>query len=88
MKHKGGFLLAALLLAGNTSAVVAQNGQEFKEPAGQYNLMLIGDWKAVSYNDAVGRPKTDLLQTKLKLTAANTSAPKRWSGATSWVSRV
>jgi hypothetical protein len=61
MKHKGGLLLAALLLAGNTSAVVAQNGQEFKEPAGQYKLMLSGDWKAVSYNDAVGRPKTEFV---------------------------
>lgn len=61
MKHKGGFLLAAVLLAGSTAAVVAQNGQEFKEPTGLYKLTLIGDWKSVSYNDAVGRPKTEFV---------------------------
>ena len=61
MKYKGIFLVAAVLLAGIASAVAAQNGQEFKDPAGQYNLMLIGDWKAVSYSDAVGRTKTEFV---------------------------
>lgn len=61
MKYKGVFLLAAVLLGGSAAAVVAQNGQEFKEPAGQYTLTLIGDWKSVSYNDAVGRPKTEFV---------------------------
>lgn len=61
MKYKDVFLLAAVLLGGSAAAVVAQNGQEFKEPAGQYTLTLIGDWKSVSYNDAVGRPKTEFV---------------------------
>ncbi len=61
MKYKVGFLVTLVLLAGHGSAAVAQNGQEFKDPAGQYKLTLIGDWKAVSYNDAVGRPKTEFV---------------------------
>ena len=53
--------MAVVLLAGLASALAAQNGQEFTDPAGQYKLTLIGDWRAVSYNDAVGRPKTEFV---------------------------
>ncbi|MEK6325611.1 MAG: hypothetical protein AABN33_28545 [Acidobacteriota bacterium] len=60
MKHTGLLFMALVLLAG-VPAVVAQNGQEFTDPAGQYKLTLIGDWRAVSYNDAVGRQKTEFV---------------------------
>lgn len=61
MKYTRLSFLAVVLLAGLASAVAAQSGQEFTDPAGQYKLTLIGDWRAVSYNDAVGRPKTEFV---------------------------
>lgn len=60
MKHPRVFM-AIVLLAGFASAVRAQNGQEFTDPTGQYKLTLIGDWRAVLYNDAVGRQKTEFV---------------------------
>src|SRR5215470_5854033 len=35
--------------------------QEFTDPENTYKLTLVGDWKAVSYNDAVGRAKTEFV---------------------------
>jgi len=61
MKYKGLLLSTVVLLAGLVSSITAQNGQEFSDPAGQYKLTLIGDWRAVSYNDAVGRPKNEFV---------------------------
>jgi hypothetical protein len=61
MKHTGLLFTTVVLLTGIASAVAAQNGQEFTDPAGQYKLTLIGDWRAVSYNDAVGRQKTEFV---------------------------
>lgn len=61
MKYTRLSLLTIVLLAGLPSAIGAQNGQEFTDPAGQYRLTLIGDWRAVSYNDAVGRRKTEFV---------------------------
>ena len=61
MKHTGLFVMTLVLIAGIASGVAAQNGQEFTDPAGQYKLTLIGDWRAVSYNDAVGRQKTEFV---------------------------
>jgi hypothetical protein len=60
MKHPCMLFLAVALLA-TVPAAIAQNGQEFIDPSGQYKLTLIGDWRAVSYNDAVGRPKTEFV---------------------------
>lgn len=61
MKYTRVFFIVAGLLAGLVSAAMAQNGQEFTDPSGQYKLTLLGDWRAVSYNDAVGRPKTEFV---------------------------
>ena len=61
MKFSRLSLMTLVLFAGLPSALEAQNGQEFTDPAGQYKLTLIGDWRAVSYNDAVGRPKTEFV---------------------------
>ena len=60
MKHSGLMFMALVLLVG-VPTVVAQTGQEFVDPAGQYKLSLLGDWKAISYNDAVGRQKTEFI---------------------------
>jgi len=54
-------LFIALALLTTTPAVLSQNSPEFTDPAGQYKVTLIGDWRAVSYNDAVGRPKTEFV---------------------------
>ncbi len=61
MKYKGLLLSTIILLAGFVSGISAQHGQEFTDPAGQYKLMLTGDWRGVTYNDAVGRPKTEFV---------------------------
>ncbi|MEK6407613.1 MAG: hypothetical protein AABN34_11670 [Acidobacteriota bacterium] len=60
MKHTGVLFIALVLLA-IAPAAIAQNAQEFADPAGQYKLTLMGDWRAVSYNDAVGRQKTEFV---------------------------
>ena len=61
MKLKRMSFMTAVLLTGIASSIAAQNGQEFTDPAGQYKLTLIGDWRAISYNDAVGRQKTEFV---------------------------
>lgn len=39
----------------------AQSNQDFTDPSNTYKLTLQGDWKAVTYNDAVGRQKTEFV---------------------------
>jgi hypothetical protein len=60
MKLKSLFLLAAVLSMVVVTAT-AQGGHDFADPSGQYKLTLMGDWKAVSYSDAVGRQKTEFV---------------------------
>ncbi|HJZ67505.1 MAG TPA: hypothetical protein VKF81_05115 [Blastocatellia bacterium] len=60
MKYTGLLFLAVVLLAG-TFARTSQGGQEFIDPGAQYKLALTGDWRAVSYSDAVGRQKTEFV---------------------------
>src|SRR5260370_39377578 len=60
MKHRGLRFMVLVLLV-SVPAAVAQNGHEFLDPAGQYKLTLVGDWHPVSYNDAVGRQKTEFV---------------------------
>jgi len=60
MKLKGLLFMTALLL--NTCEIVAaQNGQEFVDQDGKFKLILVSDWRAVSYSDAVGRQKTEFI---------------------------
>lgn len=61
MKYKGLLFATLVLLTGIASATPRENDQEFTDPAGQYKLTLMGDWRAVSYNDAVGRQKTEFV---------------------------
>jgi hypothetical protein len=60
MKHRRA-LTITLVLSVFSASVAGQNSQEFTDPAGLYKLTLIGDWRAVSYNDAVGRQKTEFV---------------------------
>lgn len=60
MKHTGLMLMILALFVG-FPAVLAQSGQEFTDPSGQYKLNLVGDWRGVSYSDAVGRQKTEFV---------------------------
>ena len=55
------FLLVGLVVIAACTAAGAQSESEFTDPGGRYKLSLTGDWRAVSYNDAVGRPKTEFV---------------------------
>jgi hypothetical protein len=61
MKSKGLMFMAALVIAAFCAVASAQDGQEYIDRAGGYKLSLFGDWRAVNYNDAVGRPKTEFV---------------------------
>ena len=60
MKYRSLFSAVACILA-MVIATSAQIGHEFAEPSGQYKVTLTGDWRAVSYNDAIGRQKTEFV---------------------------
>jgi hypothetical protein len=61
MKYTGLLFTAAVLLVGTQPPVAAQNAQEFTDAVAKYKLALVGDWRAVSYSDAVGRQKTEFV---------------------------
>ena len=61
MKVLGLMLMTGLLVCASAAIGVAQSGQEYEDPAGKFKLVLQGDWKAVSYSDAVGRQKTEFV---------------------------
>lgn len=60
MKYKGLWLVAVGVLTFGSLAS-AQSGQEFVDKDGKFKLTLVGDWKPVSYSDAVGRQKTEFV---------------------------
>ncbi len=60
MKYRSLLLLAVGLMAFGSIAA-AQSSQEFVDKEGTFKLTLAGDWKAVSYSDAVGRQKTEFV---------------------------
>ena len=60
MRHKNLFSVVAIVCAVVVTSA-AQAGNQFADPSGQYKLTLMGDWRAVSYNDAVGRQKTEFV---------------------------
>jgi hypothetical protein len=61
MRYRGVLLITTALLGTMVPALAAQSGQEFTDPSGRYKVSLAGDWRPVSYNDAVGRPKTEFV---------------------------
>jgi hypothetical protein len=61
MKHRGLLLMTALLVCAISATAVAQSGRDYEDPSGKFKIVLYGEWKAVSYNDAVGRQKTEFV---------------------------
>jgi hypothetical protein len=61
MKLRGLLLMTALLVCATSVFAAAQSGREYEDPAGKFKLVLFGDWKAISYSDAVGRQKTEFV---------------------------
>ena len=61
MKYSGYAIASLVLLLGIAGTVSAQNGRDFNDPSGQYKVTLLGEWRAVSYSDAFGRPKTEFV---------------------------
>ena len=61
MRYRGFLRVTAVLFAAIAPTLATQSGQEFADPSGQFKLTLIGDWRPVSYNDAVGRAKTEFV---------------------------
>src|SRR6266545_58897 len=59
MKSKGLLFMAAFIISAFSVTAYAQNGQAYEDKDGKYKLSLYGDWRAVNYNDAVGRAKTE-----------------------------
>ena len=52
--------LLTIFIGGVCLSAPAQ-AQEFIEPSGTYKLTLVADWRPVSYNDAVGRSRTEFV---------------------------
>lgn len=44
-----------------STVTAGQAGKEYADPDGKYSLSLVGDWKTITYNDAVGRQKTEFV---------------------------
>src|SRR5689334_13218951 len=61
MKSKGLLFMTAFIIIVLSVNAYAQAGQAYEDKAGKYKLLLYGDWRAVNYNDAVGRPKTEFV---------------------------
>jgi hypothetical protein len=61
MKLLGLMALTLIALAVSSIAASAQSDREFQDKAGGFSVSLAGDWRAVTYNDAVGRQKTDFI---------------------------
>ena len=56
-------LLALVFAAGIAANAVGAPilDKEYQDPGGKFKIVLIGDWRPVSYSDAVGRQKTEFV---------------------------
>jgi hypothetical protein len=61
MKSTGLWFMAAFIIGASAVAAFAQDGQAYVDKSGGYKLSLYGDWRALNYNDAVGRAKTEFV---------------------------
>jgi len=61
MKSKGLLFMAAFIISALSVMAQGQDGQAYVDKAGGYKLSLYGEWRAVNYNDAVGRAKTEFV---------------------------
>jgi hypothetical protein len=55
------FLWSAVFVLALPGAGWSQAGTQFEDPNGKFKITLMGEWRAVSYDDAVGRPKTEFV---------------------------
>lgn len=55
------FLICLCLLLLVASYASGQNEKEFKDPEGKYELSLPNNWQAVSYQDAAGKNRFDII---------------------------
>jgi len=61
MSRKGRALAASLALIVYPLSIRCQDGKIYEDKTNGFRISLIGDWRAVSYNDAVGRPKSEFV---------------------------
>ena len=61
MKRKGLWFMAAFIISAFSGLAYGQDGHPYEDTTGGYKLSLYGDWRAVQYNDAVGRAKTEFV---------------------------
>jgi hypothetical protein len=61
MKLKRLILLTSFVVVLSSAYVSAQSDREFLDKDGGFSVSLVGDWRAVTYSDAVGRQKTDFI---------------------------
>jgi len=61
MKLTGLIVSTSLLVVLSSAGVPAQSDREFQDKAGGFSVSLVGEWRAVTYSDAVGRSKTDFI---------------------------
>jgi hypothetical protein len=59
MKFK--FLLPLTIAAAFAILGLAQSEQEFSDPSGRFKMILLSDWRPVSYSDAVGRQRVEFV---------------------------
>lgn len=53
--------LSSLVIAAICCLPAFAQTKEFTDPSGKYKVELMGDWRPVTYNDAVGRSKTEFV---------------------------
>jgi hypothetical protein len=61
MKYKAGLFFAAALITFCGRDALSQAGSEFVDPGKNFKITLVGEWRAVSYSDAVGRQRTEFV---------------------------
>ncbi len=61
MKYKGLLFLTTMLLLVSFPALGVQSENEHLDKTAGFKLSLQGDWRPVSYDDAVGRRKTEFV---------------------------
>jgi hypothetical protein len=54
-------LMASLAIFMCARSVLPQPGKVYEDKTNGFRITLIGDWRAVSYNDAVGRQKSEFV---------------------------
>ena len=61
MSKQGLLLMASLAVVVFPLSSLSQTGKVYEDNTNGFRINLIGDWRAVSYNDAVGRHKSEFV---------------------------